>query len=66
MKRYFSFLPFIVALMLLMIGCKKDEKQVVFEGGTAPVLSSTTFNDTVLLRSNEAKVAFKLSWTNPN
>ncbi|HSN59540.1 MAG TPA: SusE domain-containing protein [Ferruginibacter sp.] len=58
------------ALLLFVIAgcffsCEKDENQVVFEGGTAPVLSAST---AVIPLSfiNKDLPAFTLNWTNPN
>src|SRR5687767_8503697 len=45
--------------------CEKDENQVVFEGGTPPLLSAnvTTLPLTFV---NKDQNAITLSWTNPN
>jgi len=58
------------ALLLFVIAgcffsCEKDENQVVFDGGTAPVLKTST---AVIPLSfiNKDLPAFTLSWTNPN
>lgn len=54
-------------LLLLFASCKKEENKVYFEGGTAPVLTSSVNGGTVpmtfLTKDNRA---VKLSWTNPN
>lgn len=54
----------IVAAGLFTWGCEKDENMVMFEGGTNPVLSTTT-TAPALLPGKEKEVAMKLSWTNP-
>jgi starch-binding outer membrane protein SusE/F len=54
--------------LILFSACKKDETNVYYTAGTAPVLtSSVTGNDTIPLipaDSNNQAVAF--TWTNPN
>lgn len=56
-------------LFLVMAGslfsCKKDENQVIFEGGTAPVLTSSTAT-IPLSFVNKDQPAFTLNWTNPD
>jgi hypothetical protein len=58
----------ILLLITIAIGCKKDEKMVYFEGGTAPVLTSTlpTGSSFTLKAEDSAKSLLDLSWTNPN
>lgn len=46
--------------------CKKDEKKVIFEGGTAPVLSTTLTGDVPLSFATQNDQALKLNWTNPD
>lgn len=67
MKSFNKF--FILALFFLATfqACKKDDKQVLFEGGTAPKLT-TTLSPTgslTLLKDDKDKVAATFSWTNP-
>lgn len=64
MNKLFKSLLFLV-LGLSLFSCKKDENQVVYQGGTAPVLSgsSTTIP---LSYINKDLNAIKISWTNPN
>jgi len=52
-------------LAAIVWSCSKDEKQIYFEGGTAPVL---TANKTVISLSflNKGDEAIAFSWTNPN
>lgn len=65
MKNIFKTLLLLVTGATLLYACKKDENQVVFEGGTEPVLtaSSTTLP---LSFVNQALNAVTLSWTNPD
>jgi starch-binding outer membrane protein SusE/F len=54
-------------IALMFVSCKKEETQVVFSGGTAPVLAATASTTAlVLLKNNENNVWNTLSWTNPN
>jgi len=53
-------------LVTLLWSCKKDEQRVVFENGTAPVLSSATATAIPLSFAGAANEAINLSWTNPN
>ncbi len=59
----------VVAIFSLMLcavsSCKKDEHQIFFEGGTAPVISASK-SEIVLLQENENNTAVTLSWTNPD
>ena len=56
---------FSLMLGLVLLACKKDENQVFFEGGTAPVLTSSasTLN---LSFAGSANQLVWLNWTNPN
>lgn len=65
MKNIFKTLLLLVTGATLLYACKKDENQVVFEGGTEPVLtaSSTTLPLSFI---NQAQNAVTLSWTNPD
>ena len=49
MKRYFNFLTLVAIVLFIAQGCKKDEKQVIFEGGKAPELKLLTVNKGELL-----------------
>jgi hypothetical protein len=56
-------LPF--AALLVLAGCKKDENRVIFEGGTAPVLTASRTTNIPLSFDNRATEAVTLRWTNP-
>ncbi len=45
--------------------CKKDETKFYFEGGTAPVLTSSATGPLILTAANKNNEALKLSWTDP-
>jgi starch-binding outer membrane protein SusE/F len=66
-SRFHIFLSLSFAL-LIYSACKKDETNVSFTGGTAPVLTSSVANsDTIpLIPADSAKQAIAFSWTNPN
>ncbi len=53
-----------LVLVLFAWSCKKDEKRVIFQGGTAPVLTYEQGADVSFL--NADKEALVLSWTNPD
>jgi hypothetical protein len=57
---------FLSALLFLMLwSCKKDEHKDYFEGGTAPVLSSSPTGSIPLSFTTKDQEAIRLSWTNP-
>lgn len=61
-----KFLLSVVLLVLAIAGCKKDENRVVFQGGTAPQLTSNYTGPLALTIPDRNKPAFTLNWTNPN
>jgi hypothetical protein len=54
---------FMAAVSLL--SCKKDENRVIYESGTAPVLTSSSTADMVLDINKKDMTALNLTWTNP-
>ncbi len=67
--KYINKLSLVILLLITIAqGCKKDENLNYFEGGTAPVLTTTLANNSVLPLSDATKdeVLFNLTWTNPN
>lgn len=66
MKNIFKLLSAIFFFALVFSGCKKDEHQVIFEGGTAPVLTASSTSPLVLKKEDKDKVAVVLTWTNPD
>lgn len=52
-------------LFTMALSCKKDEHQVVYEGGTNPVLTATSTTPMVLLIGNRNNFAIRFNWTNP-
>src|SRR5881275_700983 len=58
-------LPLIAMLLLLFAaGCEKDEKQVIYQGGTAPAL--TVQQGAAIAYANASQTALTLTWTNPS
>ena len=66
MKKLSKFLFSVFILATVITACKKDENQVNFEGGTAPVLTSSITGTSIPLSfANKDLLAIKLFWTNP-
>lgn len=61
-KKIFAF----VALLAIFVSCKKDENQVIFEGGTAPVLKVSSTSAMILNIANSSNQALAFNWTNPD
>jgi starch-binding outer membrane protein SusE/F len=66
MKNIFKFLVFSALAVIIFSSCKKDENQVLFEGGTAPVLTASSTATQILVIGNSANQALAFNWTNPN
>ena len=66
MKKSIKFLLSASLLLIVFASCKKDENQVLYEGGTAPKLSASSSANMVLNIANSTNQALAFSWTNPN
>jgi len=66
MKKLFRKLIFIGAGVVLFASCKKDQSMEYFNGGTAPVISSSVTGTIPLSYANGSQNAITFSWTNPN
>lgn len=66
MKKIISRLFALSALAVILASCAKDENQVVYEGGTAPVLKANAAGPFTFLKVNKDLDAITFSWTNPN
>jgi starch-binding outer membrane protein SusE/F len=67
MKKSLHKILYIAAAGLTSLAsCKKDQAIVYFEGGTAPVLTSTATDSISLPLSDTTETAVTFSWTNPN
>lgn len=50
---------------LLLLGCEKDEDQVTFLGGEAPVLTVSSNSTMTLAKAQENFTSLQFQWTNP-
>jgi uncharacterized lipoprotein YajG len=67
MKQIINKIFFLSLAVVLFASCKKDENQVIFEGGTAPVLTASSFASPVTLKLDDANdFAIAFNWTNPD
>jgi starch-binding outer membrane protein SusE/F len=66
MKNLLKIIAIFSFVAVIFSSCKKQENQVVFEGGTAPVLLASSTNALTLVRPNQDNNAIRFSWTNPN
>jgi len=67
MKKSFHKLTYIaVAGLISLASCNKQQAIVTFEGGTAPVLTSTATDSISLPISDTTATAVTFNWTNPN
>ena len=65
MKKISQLLYSALLLVAVLSSCKKDENRVIFNKGTAPVLSSAGAATIPLTFADAAKEAISLKWTNP-
>jgi hypothetical protein len=67
MKRYINQIILLTgAAMVVLSSCVKEQSQVIFEGGTAPALTSTATDSISLPASDTTATAVTFNWTNPN
>lgn len=66
MKKLYSLLAGSLLLAVTLVGCKKEENRITFEGGTNPVLTANSVAPRVLLIANRDVLSLKLNWTNPD
>jgi hypothetical protein len=66
MKQITKIFLSVTMLIIALVGCKKEENKIYFEGGTAPVLSANKTATIPLSFINKDQEAIKFSWTNPN
>ena len=66
MKKISKIFIFSALILSGMWACKKDEHKVIFQGGTAPVLTASVTDNIPLAYTDSSLEALKLSWTNPN
>ncbi|MEO9022290.1 MAG: SusE domain-containing protein [Ginsengibacter sp.] len=65
MKPFIKSFLTIIFLSILVISCKKDEKQLIYEKGINPVLTTDNTGTVSLAKVNSANDALTLFWTNP-
>ncbi len=65
MKQLIKLISGITFLAIAVAGCKKDDHQTTYQGGTAPVLTASSTSAQVLNRANADNFALKFTWTNP-
>lgn len=66
MKNIKTLLFYLLFFVFGLFSCEKDEDRVIFLGGTASVLSSSTTSDVVLTKATEKYNSLQFQWTNPN
>lgn len=68
MKKMIKLLFSSLLLGFVFSSCEKDENQISYQTGTAPVLTSSVATNTTLTLAKATKdvIAVDLSWTNPN
>jgi hypothetical protein len=66
MKQIAKFFLSALVIAMAVTGCKKEENQIFYDGGTAPVLSANQTATIALSFINKDAEAIKFSWTNPN
>jgi hypothetical protein len=64
MKKVTTWLTLLATVAVVFVGCKKDDKQIYFEGGNPPVLKASTAN-VVLAPEIADNEAILFDWTNP-
>jgi starch-binding outer membrane protein SusE/F len=50
---------------ICLLACEKEEDKVVFKGGVAPELTSSSTTNLVLAKAQEAYSSLQFQWTNP-
>lgn len=68
MKYLLKILILSLAVTTLFTACKKDENQLLFQGGSNPVLTANRVNNSTIPMSfvNKDNEAIKFMWTNPD
>lgn len=66
MKNLFKKLFILPLLLAAFASCDKDENQVVYEGGTDPVLRASATGPFILEIANKNQELIRFDWTNPN
>ena len=59
-------MPAMLSLLVMFGACKKEGTNVIYEGGTPPVLTATTSDSIPLSSATANDQAITFTWTNPN
>jgi starch-binding outer membrane protein SusE/F len=62
LKKIFAF----VVLLAIFASCKKDENQVIFEGGAVPIITADRSGAINISKATKSQTGVVLYWTNPN
>jgi starch-binding outer membrane protein SusE/F len=66
MKKIFKITCFTSLLLFGLWSCKKEGQNIVFKGGTPPVLTSSVSGEVPLSLGSKSNVAIVFKWTNPD
>ncbi len=66
MKKISKIFIFSALILSGMSACKKEENRVIFQGGTAPVLTASIVDSIPLSYTSQDNDGIQLLWTNPN
>lgn len=66
MKNIYSLIAGALFLTASLMGCKKEENRIIFEGAVSPVLTANSVAPRVLVIANRDVPSLRLNWTNPN
>lgn len=66
MKNILRVLFCLVAIIVVLASCKKDEHKIMLESSTAPVLTASSTAPMVLSGADGGKLALRFNWTNPD
>jgi hypothetical protein len=62
----YTLLAAAVTQLVMLAACKKEGTNVVYEGGTTPVLTATASDSIPLSPATASDAAITFNWTNPN
>ena len=63
--KYMFKIIYVFIVGIAMLSCESDIDKVVFEGGTAPVLTVSSTSDLVLIKDEADFRSLQFQWTNP-
>lgn len=65
MKFFESKIIYLLVVSIALLSCESEIDKVFFEGGTEPVLTSSSTDEIVLTKATEDYRSLQLQWTNP-